>query len=122
MIIENDILIIGEEISNLRPLTKLLEKEGYQIRPAAKAQTAIDSALAKPPGLILLDVRMPDMDGFELCRRLKRDKRTRDVPVIFISALKGIEAIVEGPYSRKKTFAIAQYSAKSGTTDRRAHG
>jgi PleD family two-component response regulator len=52
MIIENDILIIGEEISNLRPLTKLLEKEGYQIRPAAKAQTAIDSALAKPPGLI----------------------------------------------------------------------
>jgi DNA-binding NtrC family response regulator len=52
MNIENDILIIDEEISNLRPLTKLLEKEGYQIRPAAKAQTAIDSALAKPPGLI----------------------------------------------------------------------
>ena len=112
MNIENDILIIDEEISNLRPLTKLLEKEGYQIRPAAKAQTAIDSALAKPPGLILLDVRMPDMDGFELCRRLKRDKRTRDVPVIFISALKGIEAIVEGFDAGGVDFIIKPFQEK----------
>ena len=69
----DDILIVDDEIPNLQLLTGLLEKEGYQVRPAEKARTALDSALAKPPGLILLDVRMPEMDGFELCRRLKQD-------------------------------------------------
>jgi PAS domain S-box-containing protein len=77
-------------------LAELLEKEGYQVRPAERAQTAIDSALAKPPGLILLDVRMPEMDGFELCRRLRQDKRTRHVPIIFVSALKDIESKIKG--------------------------
>ncbi len=56
---EDDILIVDDEIPNLRLLSELLEKEGYQVRPAERAQTAIDSAMAKPPGLILLDVRMP---------------------------------------------------------------
>jgi chemotaxis protein methyltransferase CheR len=77
-------------------LAELLEKEGYQVRPVAKAQTAIDSALAKPPGLILLDVRMPEMDGFELCRRLKHDRRLLHVPIIFVSALRDIEAKIQG--------------------------
>jgi two-component system cell cycle response regulator len=93
---DDDILIVDDEIPNLLLLTKLLEKEGYQVRPAEKAQTAIDAALAKPPGLILLDVRMPEMDGFELCRRLKQDKRTQHVPIIFVSALQDIEARIQG--------------------------
>jgi len=94
--IDDEILIVGDEILNLRLLTELLEKEGYQVRPAEKAQTALDSALVKPPGLILLDVRMPEMDGFELCRRLKQDKRTKNVPVIFVSALQDLEARIQG--------------------------
>ncbi|MBW1742404.1 MAG: PAS domain S-box protein, partial [Deltaproteobacteria bacterium] len=93
---EYDILIVDDEIPNLRLLTKLLEKEGYNVRPAEKAQTAIDSALAKPPGLILLDVRMPEIDGFELCRQLKQDERTNNVPIIFISALQDVEAKIQG--------------------------
>ena len=93
---EDDILIVDDEIPNLRLLAELLEKEGYRVRPAAKAQTAIDSAQAKPPGLILLDVRMPEMDGFEVCRHLKQDERTRPVPVIFVSALDDIEAKIQG--------------------------
>jgi len=93
---DDDILIVDDEIPNLRLLTELLEKEGYQVRPAEKAQAAMDSALAKPPGLILLDVRMPEMDGFELCRRLKQDKRTKHVPIIFVSALQDIEARIQG--------------------------
>ncbi|MEE9358243.1 MAG: PAS domain S-box protein, partial [Sedimenticolaceae bacterium] len=93
---EDDILIVDDEIPNLRLLSELLEKEGYQVRPAAKAQTAIESALAKPPGLVLLDVRMPEMDGFEVCRRLKTDERTRDIPIIFVSALQDIEDRVRG--------------------------
>ena len=96
MNMEDDILIVDDEIPNLRLLTELLEKEGYQVRPAEKAQTAIDSALAKPPGLILLDVRMPEMHGFELCRRLKQDKRTKHVPVIFVSVLQDLEARTQG--------------------------
>ena len=96
MTIENDILVVDDEIPNLQLLTGLLEKEGYRVRPAEKAQTALDAALAKPPGLILLDVRMPEMDGFELCRRLKQDKRTEDVPIIFISALQDTGARIQG--------------------------
>ena len=92
---EDDILIVDDEIHSLRLLAELLEKEGYQVRPAEKAQTAIDSALAKPPGLILLDVRLPEMDGFEVCRHLKQDERTRHVPVIFVSALDDIEAKIQ---------------------------
>ena len=92
----NDILIVDDEINNLQLLAGLFEKEGYQVRPAEKAQTALEAALAKPPGLVLLDVRMPDMDGFELCRRLKNDERTQHVPVIFVSALNDLEARVQG--------------------------
>ena len=93
---EDDILIVDDEIPNLRLLSVLLEKEGYQVRPAAKAQTALESALAKPPGLVLLDVRMPEMDGFELCRRLKQDIRLQHVPIIFISALRDTKAKIQG--------------------------
>ncbi len=93
---ENDILIVDDEIPDLQLLTGLLEKEGYQVRPADRAQTALDSALAKPPGVILLDVRLPEMDGFELCRRLMQDRRTQHVPIIFISALNDVESRIKG--------------------------
>ena len=73
---EGDILIVGDEIPSLKLLTGLLEQEGYRVRPAETGQMAIDSALAKPPLLILLDIRMPDMDGYEVCRRLHQDERT----------------------------------------------
>ena len=96
MTVINDILVVDDEIPNLQLLAGLLEKEGYQVRPAEKAQTALEAALAKPPGLILLDVRMPDMDGFELSRHLKQDERTRHVPILFISALQDTEAKVQG--------------------------
>lgn len=85
MSVENDILIVCDEIPNLRLLSEWLEREGYKVRPAEKAQLALDSALAKPPGLILLKVQMPEMDGLEVCQRLKQDKRTRKVPIIFVN-------------------------------------
>ena len=70
-----DILIVDDEMPNLKLLSELLGREGYQVRPANNPQLAIDSALAQPPKLILLDVRMPEMDGFEVCKRLKQDDR-----------------------------------------------
>ncbi len=94
--IPHDILIVDDEMPNLKLLTELLGREGYQVRPADSPQIAIDSALGQPPKLILLDVRMPEMDGFEVCRRLKQDERTRNVPVIFISALHEVEDKLRG--------------------------
>ena len=91
-----DILIVDDETANLKLLEELLIREGYQVRPADLPQLAIDSALAQPPALILLDVRMPEMDGFEVCRRLKQDERTRDIPVIFVSALQDVQDKVRG--------------------------
>jgi len=91
-----DILVVDDEIHNLQLLTQLLSEEGYQIRPAETPQLAIEAALAQPPCLILLDVRMPEMDGFEVCKHLKQDERTRDIPIIFISALQDVQSIAQG--------------------------
>jgi PAS domain S-box-containing protein len=92
----DDVLIVDDEVASLRLLTEVLSQDGYRVRPAESARLAIDSALAKPPGLILLDVKMPDMNGFEVCERLKRHERTRDVPIIFISALHEADDRVRG--------------------------
>jgi PAS domain S-box-containing protein len=92
----SDILIVDDESANLQLLSELLGREGYQVRPTDSPQVAIDSALARPPKLILLDVRMPEMDGFEVCRLLKQDERTREIPIIFISALQDVEDKVRG--------------------------
>jgi formate hydrogenlyase transcriptional activator len=92
-----DILIVDDEIANLQLLTQVLSDAGYQaLRSIKRPQSAIESALAQPPSLILLDVRMPEMDGFEVCRRLKQEERTRDIPVIFVSALQDVQDRLQG--------------------------
>jgi len=91
-----DILIVDDETANLKMLKELLNLEGYQVRPTDHPQLAIDSALAQPPALILLDVKMPEMDGYEVCKRLKQDDRTCYIPIIFISALQDMQDKVKG--------------------------
>ncbi len=81
-----EILVVDDTPANLELLTRVLSLAGYEVRPAARPEVALASALDAPPDLAVLDVRMPGMDGFELCRRLKGDPRTAAVPVIFISA------------------------------------
>ncbi|MBN1991600.1 MAG: response regulator [Anaerolineae bacterium] len=82
-----DILVVDDNPANLRLLVTLLAGRGYKVRPAPDGRLALAAARAMPPDLILLDVVMPEMDGFEVCRRLKADARTRAIPVIFMSAL-----------------------------------
>ncbi len=82
-----EIMVVDDNRHNLRLLINILAAEGYKVRPARYPGLALDSARLKPPGLILLDIRMPEMSGYELCERLKADVRTCHVPVIFISAL-----------------------------------
>ncbi len=92
----DDILIVDDEVPNLQLLTQLLSEAGYQVRPSTSPRLALKSALAKPPNLILLDVKMPEMDGFELCRRLKSNAATKDIPVIFLSSLRDTGDKVRG--------------------------
>lgn len=93
---EQTILLIDDEIINLKLLTHLLSKKGYSVRPAERPQMAIDYALAHPPDLIILDIVMPGMDGFEVCRKLKANKVTRDVPIIFVSGLNSVAEKLKG--------------------------
>ncbi len=82
-----DILAIDDTPENLALLSQMLTEKGYKVRSVTKGSTALRGAKAAPPDLILLDVKMPEMNGYEVCQHLKADDRTRDIPVIFISAL-----------------------------------
>ncbi len=82
-----DILVVEDNTSDLKFLSEILAKAGYRVRPASDGELALRSVRAKLPDLILLDVKLPGMSGVEVCRRLKADPGTRDVPVVFISAL-----------------------------------
>lgn len=84
---QNEIMVVDDTLANLHLLAELLEDEGYIVRPTRAPKMAIESALANPPDLILLDIKMPDIDGFEVCKTLKQNKQTEQVPIIFISAL-----------------------------------
>jgi signal transduction histidine kinase len=84
---EPSILVVDDNVENLRLLTQTLSPHGYKIRVAKDGKRALAAVEAQPPNLILLDIMMPDMDGYEVCRRLKAHPQTRDIPVIFISAL-----------------------------------
>jgi putative two-component system response regulator len=83
---KSKILLVDDEPANLELLSEAL-KQQHHVIVAINGKLALKLALAEPqPDLILLDVVMPDMDGFEVCRRLKADPRTARIPVIFISA------------------------------------
>ena len=82
-----DILAIDDTPENLTLLSQMLTEKGYKVRSVTKGSTAIRGAKAVPPDIILLDVKMPEMNGYEVCQQLKADDRTKDIPIIFISAL-----------------------------------
>lgn len=82
------ILIVDDTPANLDVLRALLSERGYHVRVASGGAKALASVRAGLPDLILLDIRMPDLDGFEVCRRLKADEDSKPIPVIFLSAAK----------------------------------
>ena len=96
MIDKGDILVVDDTPANLKLLTSTLAEEGYQVRPADSGESALASVAARPPELILLDIRMPGMDGFEVCRRLKARAESRAIPVLFISAIAESDEKLEG--------------------------
>ena len=80
------ILLVDDTPDNLRVLRQTLEAEGYNILAATSGETALRIARNAQPDLILLDVMMPGMDGFETCRRLKGEAVTQEIPVVFVTA------------------------------------
>jgi len=81
-----EIMVVDDTPANLSLLVELLEKHGFKVRPVLTGRAAITAAVRRPPDLILLDMRMPEMDGLEVCARLKAKDVTRDIPILFISA------------------------------------
>lgn len=82
-----NILIVDDLPDNLRLLATILGDRGYEVGKARSGAMALTAVQADPPDLILLDINMPQMDGYEVCHRLKSDPKTQEIPVIFISAL-----------------------------------
>jgi PleD family two-component response regulator len=95
----HDILVVDDTPANLRLLAVMLGREGYQVRTAGSGEQALAAVDSYLPDLILLDVSMPCMSGYEVCERLKASPRTRDIPVLFVSAMDQTE-------DKVKAFAV----------------
>lgn len=94
-----EILIVDDTPNNLRLLSDMLSDRGYEVRKAIDGQMALTSAQIEPPDLILLDIVMPDIDGYGVCKKLKSDPKTCQIPVIFLSAL-------DDPLDKVKAFQV----------------
>jgi diguanylate cyclase (GGDEF)-like protein len=93
--VKNNILIVDDEKSNIIALMNMLNAE-YKVRAVRSGREAIDASEKEPPDLILLDILMPEMDGYEVIKELKKSEKTRDIPVIFITGLDSPEAEEKG--------------------------
>ncbi|MCB0210085.1 MAG: hybrid sensor histidine kinase/response regulator [Anaerolineae bacterium] len=93
------ILVVDDTRANLRLLVEILSKQGYHVRPATNGDRALAAAQADPPDLILLDIMMPDPDGYEVCSQLKAHEQTRQIPIIFLSALNEV-------FDKVKAFSV----------------
>jgi adenylate cyclase len=117
---KGDVLIVDDNPSNLSLLSAMLVERGYEVRAAISGPVALKAANAALPDVILLDVSMPEMDGYEVCRRLKAEERTRAIPIIFISALDALRDKVAafeagGVDYVTKPFQLREVLARVGT-------
>ena len=81
------ILVVDDLQDNLKLLANMLSEKGYEVRSAIDGIFALKTARLDPPNLILLDIKMPNLDGYSVCDQLKREEKTKNIPIIFISAL-----------------------------------
>lgn len=87
-------MVVDDNVTNLKMLVRLLTSQGYEVRPVTSGQEALEAVKQSLPDLVLLDVNMPGMDGYEVCERLKSDEKSKSVPVIFLTALHSTADIV----------------------------
>jgi DNA-binding response OmpR family regulator len=115
-----NIMVVDDQPTNLKLLEDILRDQGYAIRSFPRGRMALASAAQSPPDLILLDINMPEMNGFEVCERLKSDRRLSRIPVIFLSALNEVEDKVKalrcgGVDYITKPFQVAEVQARVET-------
>jgi PAS domain S-box-containing protein len=96
---KGNILVVDDTPANLQLLIKLLAEHGFLVRPAPTGAIALRAAFSMQPDLIMLDIKMPEMDGYQVCQALKADERTKNIPIIFLSAL-------DGTFDKVKAFAV----------------
>ena len=97
--INASVLIVDDTIYNIQLLSLMLIRQGYEVSQATNGMQALEIATKELPDIILLDIRMPDMNGYEVCRKLKENSITRDIPIIFISS-------VEEPSEKVEAFSV----------------
>lgn len=91
-----DILVVDDTPENLRLLVKILREKSYKVRPVPSGNLALSAIEASPPDLILLDIMMPGMSGYEVCETLKKNPQTQSIPIIFITAMNEVLDKVKG--------------------------
>ncbi len=117
------ILIVDDTQHNVQVLSQVTRAEGYQVIAAFNGTDAVELAKKRKPDLILLDVLMPDMNGYKVCEILKKDRELRDIPVIFLSALSDVESKIKGfnaggvdyitkPFQREEVIARVELHLK----------
>lgn len=103
------IMIIDDEPENLNVLGLLFRRTRWRVRAFRNGEAALASAREIPPDVVLLDIRMPGMDGYEVCRRFKEDQALSAVPILFISALSAEEDIIAGFESGGSDFIVKPF-------------
>jgi twitching motility two-component system response regulator PilG len=93
---QKKILIVEDEESLLKLESILLTTKGYLVQGATTGLAALEAVAAEPPDLILLDIMLPELDGFEVCERIKNNPETRDIPIILLTARKTSEDVARG--------------------------
>jgi response regulator RpfG family c-di-GMP phosphodiesterase len=95
-LLQSDIMIVDDNPANLKLLEDMLVRQGHEVRSFPRGRLALTAATMNPPDLILLDINMPEMNGYEVCQQLKSSERLSGIPVIFLSALTATEDKVKG--------------------------
>jgi DNA-binding response OmpR family regulator len=106
-----DILVAEDSATQARQLQQILKQHGYRVTVAANGRIALEAAQRQKPALVISDVMMPEMDGYELCHRIKTDARLCDVPVILVTTLSDPQDVIRGLECRADNFILKPYDA-----------
>ena len=110
------ILIVDDNETNLKILTLILKKDAYRVIQVTDPKVVRSLVLQEKPDLILLDVNMPDINGFDLAERLKKDPQVEDIPIIFISALSNSSDVAKGFAVGAVDYITKPYSIRSSSS------